>query len=229
MINYPRFKEYDDLQEVVANAGNISEQGPVRPGVTGHDQFVQVLAAQMQGLRALYPKNPATGSLLERLYARFDNAREAVLVLNSWSMETALQDFTNVLSDYPYQGKVDATWCLRDDDFYSDVLKAFDGNTTRARSFLDTFLLQVNEQPEGPLYIPYLLIEYKKQTGLETAQNQRTMYCNAAARFLASLGITNFPVYGAATLGSTITFCAAWVSDSDSEVSAEPWLRFDSG
>ncbi len=216
MINYPRFEEYDHLQQV-ANAGNISEQGQ---GVAGHSQFAEVLAAQMQGFRALYSKKSApAGSLLHGLETRNNNAREFIVKLSRNPMETVLQDFTNVLSDYPYQGKVDATWCLRDDAFYWDVVKAFDGNTTRARSFLNTFLC-VNEQPEtGPLYIPYLLIEYKKQTGLENAQNQRAMYCNASARFLASLGIFDYPVYGAATEGSTITFCAAWVSESDPQVS----------
>ena len=70
---------------------------------------------------------------------------------------------------------------------------------------------------QSPLAIPFLVCEYKKDKheSARVAQNQRLMYCVSTVRFLAAMGIKDFPIFGLATHGPHGTICAAWVSEKD--------------
>lgn len=230
VINYPRFSEYDRLQSIATSGRNVSTKSvhTRSGGYEVHGQYSNILQSQTVLLETLQgpSKKLVPGDILWRLDQRVNNAIKAIGVLNTdLGLDKALQDFTNVLPEYPIEGRVDALLSLRDDDFFSRLIQVFNGNKTRAKSFLNKFrCLHVkpkNHSYPPPLYIPYFLMEYKKDhkskgsSPEQTAHNQRAMYCLSAVRFLEALGITDYTVYGGATSGSTITFCAAWVSSAD--------------
>ena len=228
LINYPRFAGYDRLQSVSARYDTTEQTSYSQDHeLFIHGPFSKVLSSQDASLEPLLEGQPAKetapGSVLWRLNNRNKNATKAIFKLNNKTgADGPLQDFTNVLPEYPWQGRVDAMGSLRDGDFFSDLVKAFNGSKKRATTFLTAFRFfhvdPTNMDEVPPLYIPYLLVEYKKDVGEneQTAQNQRSLYCVAAARFLEAVGITDYMVYGASTSGSTVTLCAAWVSSKDS-------------
>ncbi|KAI0918089.1 hypothetical protein AcV5_002865 [Taiwanofungus camphoratus] len=76
--------------------------------------------------------------------------------------------------------------------------------------------LGVSVQPKGPsesvLELPLIFAEYKKATTtIAQGTNQHRMYCTAAARFLESLGITNYPLFSVVTDGPQAVVASAWI------------------
>ncbi|KAI0930689.1 hypothetical protein AcV5_007338 [Taiwanofungus camphoratus] len=75
--------------------------------------------------------------------------------------------------------------------------------------------LKVSVLPKGPsesiLELPLIFAEYKKATTtVAQGTNQHRMYCVAAARFLESLGITNYPIFSVVTDGPQAVLASAW-------------------
>jgi hypothetical protein len=63
------------------------------------------------------------------------------------------------------------------------------------------------------LYVPFIFAEYKRSTyGLEQAYHQIQMYCIFGVEFLASIGLTDFPVWGLVTSGTRGSIIMAWKS-----------------
>ena len=63
--------------------------------------------------------------------------------------------------------------------------------------------------------LPVLLIthqEYGRPVLEESTATEQRLACTSAVRFLAALGITDFPVYGLATYGPFGVACQAWYS-----------------
>ncbi|KAM5530552.1 hypothetical protein V8D89_015787 [Ganoderma adspersum] len=81
--------------------------------------------------------------------------------------------------------------------------------------------LECAEEREGApyrqLHLPLLLVKHQSHaTELEVATvNEQRMACASAVRFLAALGITEFPVYGLATFGSRGVVSQAWYEASE--------------
>lgn len=66
-----------------------------------------------------------------------------------------------------------------------------------------------------------LAVEYKKRPGksdLAKATNQLRMYLTASVKFLQTIGITNFAVYGVKTDGPVVALPAAVIQDDDNIV-----------
>ncbi len=63
------------------------------------------------------------------------------------------------------------------------------------------------------LYVPFIFTEYKRSTySLEQAYHQIQMYCIFGVEFLASIGLTDFPVWGLVTTGTRGSIIMAWKS-----------------
>ena len=63
------------------------------------------------------------------------------------------------------------------------------------------------------LFVPFIFAEYKRNTySLEQAYHQIQMYCIFGVEFLASIGLTDFPVWGLVTAGTRGSIIMAWKS-----------------
>lgn len=68
------------------------------------------------------------------------------------------------------------------------------------------------------LYLPFVFSEYKRNsTSTHQAVHQIQMYCTFGVECLASLGITDFPVWGIVTAGTEGEIVMAWKSTKSAE------------
>lgn len=79
---------------------------------------------------------------------------------------------------------------------------------------LDTQDEADNAQDEPVVLLPGFIVEYKKRYDKKTqALHQERSYLVSATTMLASLGITNFPIFGLVTSGCVGGLLMAWYSD----------------
>jgi len=80
------------------------------------------------------------------------------------------------------------------------------------------------------LYVPFIFAEYKRNTcSLEQAYHQIQMYCIFGVEFLASIGLTDFPVWGLVTAGTRGTIIMAWKSSKNESNDSTPQRKVSSG
>lgn len=130
--------------------------------------------------------------------------------------EKALKNLTKRICHSPLYGICDATYAYLDTKF-RDVddhlnLKQVCLSAKRAECIKTPL-------PQSSFFLPVLFAEFKRPNNTTetqvTAHNQCMMYCVSGAKFLASLGIKDFPVYGLRTVRDEVMLCAAWVSETD--------------
>ena len=80
------------------------------------------------------------------------------------------------------------------------------------------------------LYVPFIFAEYKRNTySLEQAYHQIQMYCIFGVEFLASIGLTDFPVWGLVTSGTRGSIIMAWKSSKKESNDSSPRRKVSSG
>jgi hypothetical protein len=80
------------------------------------------------------------------------------------------------------------------------------------------------------LYVPFIFAEYKRSTySLEQAYHQIQMYCIFGVEFLASIGLTDFPVWGLVTAGTRGSLIMAWKSTKKESNDSTPQQKVSFG
>ncbi|KAF9525861.1 hypothetical protein CPB83DRAFT_858756 [Crepidotus variabilis] len=83
------------------------------------------------------------------------------------------------------------------------------------RSMYEASSSPITTQGNQQLLIPFILNEYKRNSdAIHQAFNQVRMYCVSAVEFLASIGITDYPVWGVVAAGNEGAITMAWKSTS---------------
>jgi hypothetical protein len=71
----------------------------------------------------------------------------------------------------------------------------------------------VSDSAFPKFYVPFIFAEYKRSTqSLNQAYRQIQMYCIFGVEFLASIGVTDFPVWGIVTAATRGSIVMAWKS-----------------
>ncbi|RDX40641.1 hypothetical protein OH76DRAFT_313688 [Lentinus brumalis] len=125
------------------------------------------------------------------------------------------------LRKYPIASTVDEAWEVVDDLLLPELSEVV--GTAQARDFLQdiSFFQPVHTTDTAPadggFRLPVLLIWHQHPNyDLDpVTKNVQRLCCASAARFLAVLGISDFPVYGLITAGQSAYPCVAWHSSAD--------------
>lgn len=164
-------------------------------------------------------------------HAIVQNVRLNSRVVPQAGNDSGLTALKNRLMEYPLQCRVDALLVIDLDlsRTLSDVLgTAKAAETIRDISFVlphsDSIYPEATGVPSleafedgGTLHLPILLVIHQAhELGLDEAtRNEQRLGLTSAARFLAVLGIKDFPVYGLITSGPYAYPSAAWYSGED--------------
>ena len=73
------------------------------------------------------------------------------------------------------------------------------------------------------IYVPFIAAEYKRDPAMTRQSfHQVQMYCVSCVEYLATIGITDFPVWGIATSSTVGIIIMAWKSTKSSGLASQP-------
>ena len=234
-LRYPRFDLYDELFKGDGKSPGIVEKyKDIEDSYLKHSEYLEKLnecATKYCDKANCYALTGAINiTSNQKIAARYIVRTEEIIGTkksrgNSLGVgEVFLQLLKNRLNTYPSQGRVDTIHSVINMSIGAhpslpEDYRPMDRWHLNPWACIKTSGSSSKESNHRPMVFPFLVAEMKRGDGTtpkskgpisDTAQNQRIMYSIAAARFFASMNLTEVPVYGLATAGPLVTVTATW-------------------